>query len=338
MDFLWPHLLWLLAVLPLLAALYIVILRRQKKAALRYTNLGLVREAAGRGPSVRRHVPAALVFLGIAGFLVSVARPTAVVTLPTHHDTVILAIDVSGSMRAEDVYPNRLVAAQSAAKAFVAAQPARTRVGIVEFSGSAALVQPPTAERADLVRVIDGLVAQNATAIGSAILVSLKALFPRDEFAVPEDGRAQRAALAPVPAPAPAEPGSYAAGAVILLTDGQNTMGPEPVAAARLAAERGVRIYTVGFGTHYGEIVRGEGWAMRVELDEATLRQVAELTRGEYFHASSGMELRAVYESLNAKLALERKATEITALFSGVAGLSVLLGAMLSLLWFNRIV
>jgi Ca-activated chloride channel homolog len=333
MQFLWPHMLWLLVLLPLLAALYAVVLRRRKKAAVRFASLALVREATGRGASMRRHVPPALLFLALGALLLAAARPIAVVTLPAQHETIVLAIDVSGSMRAEDVYPNRLVAAQSAAKAFVAEQPARTRIGIVEFSASAALVQAPTAERAALVRVIDGLAAQSATAIGSAILVSLKALFPERELELPESSY-RPASYRPA---SPAEPGSHRSAAIILLTDGQNTMGPDPVEAARLAADHGVRIYTVGFGTHYGQVIHGQGWAMRVELDEETLRQVAELTRGEYFHASSAFELKSVYETLSATLVLEHKPTELAALLAAAAAVLLMLGTLLSLLWFHRV-
>jgi Ca-activated chloride channel homolog len=333
MQFLWPHMLWLLVLLPLLATLYAVVLRRRKKAAVRFASLALVREATGRGASMRRHVPPALLFLALGALLLAAARPIAVVTLPSQHETIVLAIDVSGSMRAEDVYPSRLVAAQSAAKAFVAEQSARTRIGIVEFSASAALVHAPTAERAALVRVIDGLAAQSATAIGSAILVSLKALFPDHELDLPESGY-RPANYRPA---SRAEPGSHRSAAIILLTDGQNTMGPDPVEAARLAADRGVRIYTVGFGTHYGQVIHGLGWAMRVELDEATLRQIAELTRGEYFHASSAFELKSVYETLSATLVLEQKPTELAALLAAAAALLLMLGALLSLLWFHRV-
>jgi Ca-activated chloride channel family protein len=320
-EFLWPDMLWLVAALPVLVAGYVAVLRRRRTAALRYANLGIVREAMRAGHSVRRHVPPLLLLIGLAAMLLSVARPAAVITLPSHHETVILAIDVSGSMRAEDVQPNRLAAAQAAAKEFVAAQPASTRVGIVEFSAGAALVQPPTRSREELQRAIDRLQPQNATAIGAAILESLRALFPEGE----------------PPPDAPVRPGSHTAAAIILLTDGQNSVGPDALESAREAAARGVRVYTVGIGTEAGEIVQVGGWSQRVALDEGTLRAVADLTAAQYLHAGDAAELKKVYQALHSRLQLERKPTEITALFSGAAALAVMLASLLSLLWFNRI-
>lgn len=330
MKFLSPQMLWLLGALPALIAAYVLVLRHRKRAALRYASLTIVKGAIGRGQSVRRHLPAVLLLMGIGAMLVAVARPAAVITLPSQHETVILAIDVSGSMRAEDVQPNRLAAAQAAAKSFIEEQPASTRIGIVEFSGSAALVQPPTRSREDLERALDALQPQNATAIGGAILVSLKAIFPDAQFDLENPRRAVSAALKP------AQPGSYKSAAVILLTDGQNTAGPDAVEAARIAAERGVRVYTVGFGTENGEISWGDGRSMRVALDERALRTVAALTGAEYFQASSAAELKNVYGMLNSKTLLEKRATEITALFCAAAVLTMVLASLCSLLWFSR--
>jgi Ca-activated chloride channel family protein len=321
MQFLWPDMLWLLAALPALAGAYWIVLRRRKSAALRYPNLGILRDAMAGHVALRRHVPPLLLLTGLAAILFSAARPSAVVTLPSHHEAVILAIDVSGSMRARDVHPSRLAAAQAAAKAFIAEQRSSTRIGIVEFSGSAALVQPPTRSREDLHRAIDALMPQNATAIGSGILVSINALFPEAQKSPPK----------------PAEPGSHTSGAVILLTDGQNSSGPDAIQAAREAAARGVRVYTVGIGTAQGELVHVEGWSMRVALDEVTLRKVADLTAGEYLNATSAAELKKVYEVLTSKVLMEKQSTEITALFSAAGGLVIAVAALLSLLWFNRI-
>jgi Ca-activated chloride channel family protein len=248
---------------------------------------------------------------------------------------VILAIDVSGSMRAVDVEPSRLAAAQAAAKLFVAEQPPKTRIGVVEFSSSAALVQPPTHSRDDLERVIDGLRPHAATAIGSAILVSLKALFPDADVDV-KTANLYRQTSSP-PSTTPVKPGSYKSAAVILLTDGQNSAGPDPVSAARLAAERGLRIYTVGFGTENGEISWGGGVSMRVGLDEPQLRKIAELTGAEYFRAASAAELKNVYRSLSTTAILEKRSTEITAIFCAAGVLALVMAGLLSLLWFNRL-
>jgi Ca-activated chloride channel family protein len=283
--------------------------------------------------------------------ITAVARPAAVVRLPSQHETIILALDVSGSMRAKDVEPDRMTAAQNAAKTFINEQPRSTRIGIVAFAGTASLVQPPTQSREDLHAAIERLQLQRATAIGSGILVSLKAIFPDVDF----DLRATNPRLNPAGSPGkagplagplatppgekpkPVPPGSYKSAAIILLTDGQATTGPDPIEAARMAAERGVRVYTVGVGTPNGEILVGEGWSMRVRLDEETLKQIANLTSAEYFYAGTAVDLKKIYQSLNSRFVLEKKETEITALFAALAALTVLLSAALSLAWFNRI-
>src|SRR5690606_24565821 len=184
MSFLWPHLLWLLLAVPLLVSVYLWALSRRKKVAVRYAGLDLVREAAGR-QSWRRHVPPLLFLLAITTLLLAVARPSAVVTLPSKHETVVLTMDVSGSMRASDVSPTRLGAAQLAARSFIEQQPRSTRVGIVTFGGGAALVQPPTQSREDLMAAIDRFELQRGTAVGSGILMSLKTIFPDQEFELP---------------------------------------------------------------------------------------------------------------------------------------------------------
>jgi len=342
MTFLWPEMLWLMLALPLLLAAYVLVLRRKKKLALRYASLGLVREAMGVGQRIKRHIPPFLFFLALAAMLFAIARPQATVTLPTQHETVILAMDISGSMRATDVEPNRLVAAQNAAKQFVAEQPENVRIGVVAFAGTATVAQAPTRNREDVVAAIDRFQLQRATAIGSAIIVSLATIFPEAGIDVgaltygaetPKKGE-KPAAQAHKPVP----PGSYASAVIILLTDGQRTTGPDSVQAAKMAAERGVRIYTVGVGTPDGKIIGFEGWSMRVRLDEETLKSVADITRGEYFYAGNAVDLKKVYQALNAKLVLERKKTEVTALFAAIAALFAVVSAALSLAWFHRIV
>jgi len=345
MSFLWPHLLWLLAVVPLLVALYFWALSRRKKVAVRYAGLELVREAAG-GQRWRRHVPPLLFLLAITTLLLAVARPSAVVTLPSKHDTVILTMDVSGSMRASDVNPTRLGAAQLAARSFVEQQPRSTRVGIVTFGGGAALVQPPTQSREDLLQAIDRFELQRGTAVGSGILMSLKTIFPDQQFELPsyDPRRAARAMSLDAPRapeaepPKPVAPGSYTSAVVILLSDGQTTTGPDPIEAAKLAADRGVRIYTVGIGTPNGEILIGDGWSMRVRLDEEALKAIARTTDAEYFYAATADDLKSVYDSLTSKLVFETRDTEITSLFAAVAAVLAVLSALLSMVWFDRVV
>jgi Ca-activated chloride channel family protein len=346
-KFLWPETLWLLFAVPVLVAVYVVLLRRRKKVALRYASLTIVKEAMGAGQSLRRHVPPLLILLALTTMFVAVGRPVAVVTLPSQHETVILAMDVSGSMRATDVQPNRLAASQAAAKAFIAEQPLTTRIGVVAFAATASLVQTPTRNREDIIASIDRFQLQRGTAIGSGIIVSLATLLPNAGIDVSKllYGRDawRRTPLDKTREPEkkdfkPAPPGSYNSGAIILLTDGQRTTGPDSLEAARMAADRGVRVFTVGVGTKDGETIGFEGWSMRVRLDEETLKNIANLTHGEYFYAGTATDLVKVYKTLNSRLVLEKKETEITALLSAAAAVLVLLAAALSLLWFNRIV
>lgn len=346
MTFLWPQFLWLMLALPLLVTAYVWLLRRKKKMALRYASLSIVREARGTGQSVRRHIPPLLFLLAIATMLLAAARPFAVVTLPSQQETIILAMDVSGSMRATDVLPNRLVASQNAAKAFLADLPRSVRVGIVAFAGTASVVQSPTLSREDLVTAIDKFQLQRATAIGNAIVVSLAELFPDAgiDLASLTYGRNRNSGIAIDLAPkepkkefTPVAPGSYTSAAIILLTDGQRTTGVDSMEAAKMAADRGVRVYTVGVGTVDGETIGFEGWSMRVKLDEETLKAIANKTQAEYFYAGTAADLKKVYETLSSRLTVEKKETEISGLLALVASVLALLSASLSLLWFNRI-
>jgi len=342
MTFLWPEALWLMLALPLLLLAYIWVLRRRKKQAVRYASLSMVREAMGAS-RIKRHIPPFFFFLALAAMIFAIARPQATVTLPTQHETVILAMDISGSMRATDVEPNRLVAAQNAAKEFIADQPEHVRIGVVAFAGTATVAQAPTRNREDLLAAIDRFQLQRATAIGSGIIVSLAALFPDQGMDVGEltcgaERRGGKPDKAGPPAVKPVPPGSYASGVIILLTDGQRTTGPDSILAAKMAAERGVRVYTVGVGTPEGKIIGFEGWSMRVRLDEETLKQIANITQGEYFYAGNAVDLKKVYQTLNAKLVMERKKTEVTALFAALAALLALVSAALSLAWFHRII
>ena len=348
-HFLWPDFLWGLLVLPLLVLLYAWLMRRRRQSALRYASLSLVREAMGKGPGWRRHVPPVLLLLALTAMLLAAARPMATITLPSTQQTIILAMDVSGSMRATDVLPNRLVASQNAAKAFLKELPRHVKVGIVAFAGSAQVVQPVTLSREDLNAAIDKFQMQRATAIGSAIVVALSEIFPGQvDLASVTWGRQQdpfaaqgRAIDQPVPEKKPFQPvppGSYGSAAIILLTDGQRTTGVDTEEASKMAAERGVRVYTVGVGTVDGEVIGFEGWSMRVRLDEETLKAVARETKGEYFYAGTAENLRQVYESLSSRLTVEKKETEVSGLLALAAAVLVLLSAGLSLFWFHKVV
>jgi Ca-activated chloride channel family protein len=346
-TFMWPQFLWLLLAIPLLVLVYVWLLRRKKKLALRYASLSIVKEAMGAGMHWRRHVPPALFLLAISAMLFAASRPFAVISLPSTQETIILAMDVSGSMRATDVKPNRLVASQEAAKAFLAELPRNVRVGVVAFAGTASVVQPPTLSREDLITAIDKFQLQRATAIGSAIVVSLSEIFPDEgiDLAAMTYGNGRPRGISidqvkpknPKKEFTPVPPGSYNSAAIILLTDGQRTTGVDTLEAAKMAAEHGVRIYTVGVGTVEGETIGFEGWSMRVRLDEPTLKSVAQQTQAEYFYAGTAESLKKVYEKLSSRLTVEKKETEISGLLALLASILALTSAALSLFWFNRI-
>jgi Ca-activated chloride channel family protein len=349
MRFVWPDLLWLLLLIPALVAGYVWLLRRRRKSAVRYASLTLVRDAMGPGQRIRRHVPPAFILLALVAAIVALARPSANVTLPSEYMTIALAMDVSRSMQATDVDPNRLSAAQTAARAFIDELPQKVRLGIVSFAGTAAVVQTPTENRQDMLDAIDRFQLQRATATGSGLILALAMLFPDDGLDLESVSEMFRPGLRSAPIdraqksePAkkertPVAPGSYTNGVIILLSDGRRTTGPDPIEVAKLAADRGVRVYTVGFGTREGTSISIGEYSFYVRLDEETLKAIAKLTGGEYFHAGTATDLRAVYQSLNTRIALERKDTELSALFSAAAALLVLMAALLSMLWFHRI-
>src|SRR5881227_1405340 len=295
MKFLWPEMLWLLLMVPALVAAYFFLLRRKKEAALRYASLSMVKEAMGAGQRFRRHIPPLLFLVALIAMIIAITRPAAVVTLPSQHQTIILAMDVSGSMRATDVEPNRISAAQAAAKAFVAEQPSSVLIGVVSFAATASVVQPPTHNREDILAAIDRLQLQRGTAIGSGIVISLATIFPEAGIDLSQITGARNMPPGPNDKPPPefkpVAPGSYSSAAIILLTDGQRTTGPDSLDAAKMAADRGVRVYTVGIGTKEGETIAFEGWSMRVRLDEEALKNIANITKADYFYAGTAEDL-----------------------------------------------
>ena len=343
MSFLWPHNLWLLLVLPLLPLLYLWLLRRRHKPVLRVASVAVARAASG--PQWRRHVPPLLLLCALAVLLLGTARPAAPVKLPWARSTIMLAMDASLSMRVADVEPTRMVAAQQAAKSFLLELPRHIDVGIVTFAGSAQVAQQPTLDRPALVAAIDAIQLQLGTALGSAIVLCLAELFPEHGIdleamtfgarpkarSLDESGKQLPKEITPVPA------GSYDAAAIILLTDGRRTMGVDTLEAARMAADRGVRIHVVGLGTPDGHLKAGEEMAIYLQLDEPTLREVARLTGGEYHHAGTVDELRSVYQALGSRVQVQTRETEMTSLLALLGTLLIVAAVSLSLLWFGRI-
>ena len=346
-TFLWPHYLWLLWAVPLLVLVYLWLLRRKKKLVLRYASVAIIKSAMGPGLGWRRHVPPVLFLMAIAAMLFAASRPLAKIALLSNHATIILAMDVSLSMRATDVLPNRLVAAQEAAKAFLKELPKSVKVAIVTFAGTAQLVQPATLNREDLVAAIDRFQMQRGTAVGSGIVVSLAELFPDEgidlgEMTYGSTKRGKSLGEAPEKAKkkdfVPVAPGSFESAAIVLLTDGRRTTGVDTQEAAKMAADHGVRVYSVGLGTVDGEVKGFEGWSMYLKLDEPSLKAVAQITQAEYFYAGNADALRKVYEKLSTRLQVDKKETEISGLLSLAAAVLAITSAALSLLWFNRLV
>ncbi len=359
MTFLFMPALWLLLAVPLLAAAYVMVSRRREQHALRFLPLMTGMRAARSG--WRRHLPPVLLLLALTVLILASARPAATITLAARRGTIILAMDVSGSMRADDVHPTRITAAQIAAKAFINDRPSKVKIGIVAFSGAAFLVQSPTSDTVALNQAVDSLQPERMTAIGAAVLTSLQTLFPAIRFdtmlpgfggeeftsgnsmpnvaqgGIPLGG-APKAAAREAAKVQPVEPGSYKSAAIILMTDGKNTDGPDPVDAARIASNFGVRVFTIGFGTPNGQIHTYWGRTMHVILDEPTLKNMANITHAQYFHAQSETELAKIYKDLNTKLQNETETREITVFFVVGALLLTLASASLSLLWFGRII
>ncbi|CAM5766506.1 hypothetical protein LMIY3S_01845 [Labrys miyagiensis] len=357
MTFIWADALWLLLLLPLLVAAYLWLLRRRKLISVRYANMALVKQAIGSGLNWRRHLPPALLLIAIALLLVAVARPAAILTLPSNRAVVILAMDVSGSMRAQDIAPNRIVAAQTAAKQFIADLPGDVEIGIVAFASTALLVQVPTIDRSALNDAIDRFQLRRGTAIGDGILISLATIFPEDRFDV-SPGSSTNAAMDQLGTPmnsgpasrslddqtqsprtehVPVPPGSYSNAVIVLLTDGATTTGRDPIQSGQVAADYGVKIYTVGFGSPDGSVVDMGGFSMRALPDLDTLKKIAGMTNGEFFDAQSADDLTKVYKTLSTKVTGERKLTEISFILAGIGAILTLAASGLSMLWFGRV-
>lgn len=346
MTFVSVGMLWLLLGAPVLVAGYVYLLRRWRRIALHFPGLSIGKQGHGWRAGFRRHIPPALLLVSVCLLVVAMARPAAVVTLASRGGTIVMAIDVSGSMRATDVTPTRIIAAQLAAKSFVKQRQREIRVAVVAFSSDAFLVQAPTTDTVALDAAIDNLQPLRMTAIGSAVVTSLQTIFPKikmDEM-VPGFGGAEftsgtalndpASTHAPPKPPPPVEPGSYRSAAIVLMTDGRNTDGPDPIEAARVAANLGVRIFTIGFGTDHPTGVSFGG--MRAVLDEPTLKTMAAMTKGDYFQAHSVDELTKIYQQLTTKLQTESEETEISALFAAGAAIFLVLSVALSFFWFSR--
>ncbi len=362
MQFIWPSLLWSLLLVPAILAAYVAMQRRRRRYALRYSSLLVLKQTITPGHWLRRHIPPALFLLGLGAMLFALARPQTAVVVPLDARTVILTIDVSGSMRTRDIDPSRIDAAKASAIAFVKEQKPGTRIGIVAFSGTASIVQPTTTDHDALTAAIERLYPERSTAIGSGIIQSLNAIYGNiytDTFGGDIAPTSPRAVVTPVPK------GAHAPATVILLTDGANVQGPSPIEAAQKSAELGVRIFTIGVGNPtggsssppaggsgpYGNAPYGGGNGAygggsgtsgtrpygRFEVDETTLKNIAETTDGEYFLATDANALNEIYQKLNTEIVFTTQKTEVTSYFTALGAVLLFGATALSILWFNRL-
>lgn len=319
MTFQWPAMLLGLLLLPAIAALYVRVLRRPPKHTVRYTQVAVLALAARQARMWRRHIPAAFVGLALLAVIITLARPVAPMPVPSNQNTVILSIDVSRSMLADDMPPNRMEAAKTAAEEFVESLPRGLKVGLVTFSSYAQLIVPATADRARVIEAIRLLTTEYATAIGDGLLEAV--------WALPGRERPTDLMTAPPPPKPPIIPGT-----IVLLSDGQSNRGAVPQDAARIARDQQAKVYTVGIGTPEGTFLNLGGRSIWVRLDEETLTEMAEIGGGSYYHARSLMELRQVYRRLSRIIGWESRPTEVSALGAGVAAV-FLVGALISSLF-----
>jgi len=334
MTFIWPAMLYSLFLVPLLVLFYLFLQQRRGQAAARYGNLGFTRETAAGRIGFRRHIPPALFLVGLSTLFVALGRPQTTVNLPRVEGTVILAFDVSGSMAANDITPTRMEAAKAAAMDFVQHQPPTVQIGIVAFSDSGFSVQAPTNDRNAILSSIKRLSPQRGTSLANGITISLTTIASQN--AQPP---LQMSDLtpAPTPTPTPVPRGTYTPAIIVLLTDGENNERPDPLSAAQAAADRGVRIYTVGLGSAGGTTLHINGFTVHTQLDEALLQQISQMTGGTYYNATSTADLQKVYNSLDTQLIIKPETMEVTSMFAGASIMILLIGGLFSLLWFSRL-
>jgi len=336
MTFIWPVMLFSLVLIPLFVGTYLLMQRRRRKLAASYSNLGFAAGAKGSQPGLRRHIPVAFFLVGLAILAIALARPQAVVALPKQEGTVILTFDVSGSMAADDIKPTRMQAAQVAARDFVKRQPLFVQTGVVAFSDTGLSVQVPTNDPSAVLAAINRLAPQRGTSVAQGILASLNVIAIGAGGGLPAEVYSNLL-LTPTPTPTPMPHGTYTPAVIILLSDGENNENPDPLAAAQTAADRGVRIYTVGIGSPTGTTVHINGFSLHTQLDQATLQQISHITGGTYYNAQSAQDLLKIYDHLDTQLVNKPEKTELTALFAGASIFFMVIGGLFSLLWFSRL-
>ena len=326
--------LFLLVLIPLSIALYLRLQRRRRRLVASYGSLGFAQTGVGRAPGIHRHVPPAFFLVGLTLLTLALARPEAVVSLPKEEGTVILAFDASGSMAATDLKPTRMDAAKAAARDFVQRQPPTVQVGVVGFSDSGFAVQAPTNDQNAILASINRLAPLRGTSLARGIEASLNTTLTSTGQAPPGGSDVP---AAPTPSPTPVQKGTVIPAVIILLTDGENNEAPDPLAAAQAAADRGVRIFTVGIGSAAGTALHINGFNVFTRLDDAILKQISQLTGGTYYNAESAQDLRTIYDNLDPQLIIKPEKTEVTSILAGASILVLLIGGAFSLLWFTRL-
>jgi Ca-activated chloride channel homolog len=340
MSFTWPWALLSLLIIPIVAGVVWLLRRRRRRAAVRVTSIALVRAALPPRTRWTRLIPTLLLLLGFATLGIGAARPQAIVPVPSNSTTIMLAMDVSGSMCSTDVEPNRLTVAQKAAVSFIESQDGETKIGLVAFAGVAGLQVPPTTDKDALIEAINNFTTARGTAIGSAILTSIDSIAAINPTVAPTGVDAESA-----------QRSGYAADVIVVLTDGANTQGVEPATAAESAAVRGLRVFTIGFGTTTpsrmactgrqagvwaGGGFGGRGGRSPRVIDEATLQAVADITGGQYYKAESADQLQEALGDLPSQMTVVRKHVDIASWFAGAGGLLIAVAVGLSL-WWNRV-
>jgi Ca-activated chloride channel homolog len=340
MSFLWPPGLLVLVLIPIgiAASLWLDARRRRRLAA--YGGPGMAGGTTRRAVGVRGRIPAVLVVAGLVVMGVALARPQAVIPLPRTEGTVILAFDISASMGATDLAPTRMEAAKVAAKDFVGRQPTGVTIGVVAFSDAGMAVQTPVSDRSTVLAAIDRLKPAKGTSVAKGIQASLTAIAVADAGYAGNDfytNTSPAPDATPTPTATPVPAGTHAPAVIVLLSDGENNENPDPIAAAKAAADRGVRIYTVGLGSAAGTTVTVDGFQLFSQLDEATLQQISATTGGTYYGATDTAQLMSIYDNLDTQFVVQPQLTEITSLLAGLSALLLLAGVLTSFMWLGRL-
>jgi Ca-activated chloride channel family protein len=324
-----PWMLVCLACVPGLVLAYVWALRLRAQRAARLASEGLVQTAAARRVRWRRHLPFALFATALALVFFALARPTMTLALPQREGTVILAFDISNSMRARDLAPTRIDAAKAAATAFVERQPSSIRIGVVAFGDGAVTALRPSNVKADVIAAIKRLSVSGGTSLGQGLFTSLTAIAGKpltiDESALESDAGAVNI-------------GFFGSSAIVLLSDGENTSRLDPLRLAEVASSAGVRVHAIGVGTTEGTVVQIDGFNVATALDEGLLKKIADVTDGTYDRAGDAAALAGIYKSIDLEFKRVKKPQEVTALFTAAGGLLLVFGSLLSIAWFGRVI